>query len=846
MVSGQGLAAAQIAGISCILAFMTPEKWELVKKIFQAALEREPDDRTAFIEETCGDDQTLIVEVGSLLDHHSAEDEVFDLPAFRPISELVEDRNDQSRIGEIVGAYKIESEIGRGGMGTVYLASRADQAYEKKVALKLIKRGFDTDEIVSRFRHERQILAVLEHPNITRLLDGGSTDDGLPFIVMDYVDGLPLRDYANRKKLSVRERLEIFLQVCSAISYAHKNLVIHRDLKPSNILVTDDGMPKLLDFGIAKLTSLDGDEKTVWGTVHAPRAMTPDYASPEQINGERVTTSSDVYSLGVVLYELLTGHHPYKFKKKSVDEINRILTDTSPTKPSSICRSKGVKVAVQHPETVARMLSGDLDNIVLMALRKEPERRYSSVERFAADIKRYLAGMPVSAREDTFGYRASKFVARNKAGVAAGVGIAASLIGGLFAVSRQARIAARQRDRARQEAEKAQKINRFLQKMLSSADPREIGRDLRVADMLRLAARSIENSFSLEPEIAGDLMTTIGLTHLSLGQIEEAERNLRSALDLRLRCFGEDSIEVATSRNNYGKLLQDKGDLASAESLFYQALEILEARGRHELEVADVLQNLGYVRALKGNTEDAIGLHEREIEIRRRHEGENHPNYANALCKLASVLAVQGKYKDAEKLHRQALEIFRAVYGDIHPDIATTLSNLVRDILPTSPDEAERLSLQALNMRRRMLGDDHPEVAWSWYNLAYVLLELKRSEEAEAALNDALRLRGPNVPDEHPVVASCYLLMGRSLMGRRLYGAARAAFETCLELRRRTLPADHWLLDTTHSFLGQCLVHLGDLEKGKKLMQESHQNLRAKLGDGHEQTLQAAKRLASI
>src|SRR6185369_8965258 len=206
MGCGQGLAAATTAGISCILAFMTPEKWELVKKIFQAALEREPADRTAFVEETCGDDQTLIVEVGSLLDHHSAEDEVFDLPAFRPISELVEDRNEHSRIGEIFGAYKIESEIGRGGMGTVYLASRADEAFDKKVALKLIKRGFDTDEIVSRFRHERQILAVLEHPNITRLLDGGSTEDGLPFIVMDYVDGLPLRDYANRKKLSVMER----------------------------------------------------------------------------------------------------------------------------------------------------------------------------------------------------------------------------------------------------------------------------------------------------------------------------------------------------------------------------------------------------------------------------------------------------------------------------------------------------------------------------------------------------------------------------------------------------------------------------------------------------------------
>ena len=826
---------------------MTPEKWKKVKDIFQSAVDLPVEERDHFAKEQCGVDETLFFEVNKLLESHEESSDLLESPAFKAIADLVDDQSSSSRVGQIVGAYRLDKEIGRGGMGTVYLASRADEAFKKKVAIKLIKRGFDTDEIVGRFRHERQILAVLEHPNITHLLDGGTTDDGLPYLVMDFVQGTALNDFSNSRQLSVKERLEMFLQVCSAIAYAHKNLVVHRDLKPSNILVTEDGVPKILDFGIAKLVATNGDQATFDKTINAFRAMTPEYASPEQVNGHPVTTSSDIYTLGVVLYELLTGHHPYRFRTKNVAEISRLLTDTSPTKPSSICRAKGVGVVVQHPETLVRTLRGDLDNIVLMAMRKEPERRYSSVEQFAADIQRYLDGMPVIAREDAFGYRASKFVSRNKAGVAAGVGIAASLVGGLIAVSRQAKIASRQRDRARQEALKAQRINRFLQKMLASADPRQAGKDMRVEDMLDVAAGSVESEFVNDPEITGDLKSTIGLTYLARGQVETAEKYLKSALKLRRTIFPDRSVQVAMSKNNYGKLLEAKGDLDRAEVLYTTALETLtDGLGRHDLDVAEVLTNLGYLTAMKGNNQRAIEIHKEELEIRRMVQGEDHPDFARALVRLANVYSVMGQTNTSEKLHRRALAIFRSVYGNSHPDIAMTMSNLVRDILYLHPEEAEHLSFDALAMRRKLLGEDHPDVAWSFYNLAYILLERGKQELADEMLTKAFAMRGPNLPDAHPVVSSCFLLLGRSLMRRGLYEDAYAALEKCLELRSSTLSPDHWLIATTRSFLGQCLVNLGQKENGLTLLRDSYHDLQKKLGETHPQTIQAAERLRTV
>lgn len=823
---------------------MVPEKWNKIKEVFHAAFEMPEPEREIFVSAACGDDSTMLFEVNALFASHAESDSLLEAPAYEAISNLVEDTTTPSRVGMIVGAYRIESEIGRGGMGAVYLASRADEAFDKKVAVKLIKRGFDTDEIIRRFRHERQILAALEHPNITRLLDGGSTDDGLPYLVMDYVDGKPLNVYSNENRLSIKKRLDIFLRVCSAVSYAHQNLVIHRDLKPSNILVTADGVPKLLDFGIAKLIAQNGDTPTIDKTLNTYQAMTPEYASPEQVGGQPVTTASDIYSLAVVLFELLTGHRPYRFKTKTADEINRILADTLPTKPSTVCRLQGLNVVVDNPQSVERTLKGDLDNIVLMAMRKESERRYSSVEQFAEDIRRYLAGLPVIAQEDTFSYRASKFVKRNKAGVAAGAGIAASLIGGLIAVSRQAKIASRQRDRARNEARKAEKVNLFLQKMLSSADPRQQGKDIKLVEILDLAADSIEKDFADEPAIIADLHTTIGLTFLAQGKFDLAEPHLTSALETRLKLFGRENHDTAISLSNFGQLLQARGDAARAERYYRRSLGLLRRLyGSRHLEISNVLHNLAYVSSLQGKNAEAINILREELAIRRALLNQNHPDIAHTLSELGSVLTVVGDANAAEPLQRQALAVMRRCYGDEHPDTASVLINLFGSIQHKNPVEAERLVIEALRIRRKLLGDDHPDVAWALYHLSFLKINKGEPVEAERLTREILNLRGSTLRDENLLVSNALLMLGRSLMGQDRLHEAEMILTECLELRRKHLPPEHWVLATTVGFLGECLMRLGQSEIGKNLIFESFSNLNEKLGKDHMHTQMALARI---
>ncbi len=808
---------------------MTGEQWQQVKQIFSEALELPSVERQSFIEQKSNGDELIVKEVHALLESDEEAEDFIERPVL-PISDLV--RDETALAGKQIGQYLIEKEIGRGGMGAVYVAKRADREFEKRVAVKLIKRGLDTDDIIRRFRHERQILAALDHPNITRLLDGGTTDDGLPYLVMDYVEGLPVTRYSEKHGLTVNQRLKLFLQVCSAVFYAHQNLIIHRDLKPSNILVTTDGIPKLLDFGIAKLTAPDSPQTL---DRQSTQLMTPEYASPEQILGQSVTTATDIYSLGVVLYELLTGHKPFKIKGDNQFELSKVITGSAPLKPSSIV-TQGRKIS-NRQAAVSIQLRGDLDNIILMAIRKEPDRRYSSVEQFAADIERFLDGLPVLAREDTFGYRASKFVQRHKAAVTAGAGFVTALVGGLIATRRQAEIARRQRDNA-------EKINQFLEKMLASANPRAAGKDVKVSEILGIAAQSIETDFSDNPAIAANLNTTLGLTYLSLGQFDSAEKHLKSALDTRLSRFPRKSLEVARSLNNYGKFLAEKGDLNQAEPLYREALETLRnLLGSKSLEVADTLENIGYLVGLKANYREAIRFYEEELAIRIAHLGENHPDVARTMGKLGNVLTVLDKREQAEPLHRQSLKILQKLHGREHPDIVSSIFNLVGTIYAARPEEAERLSRESLAMSRRIFGAEHTDTVWAQYNLAYVLIHRKKHAEAEAVVREALEKRGVSIPEEHPAVGSCLLLLGRTLMAQGDFQNARSAFEQCLELRRKTLPEDHWLLATSSSFLGECLMNLGDTGSGKRLLFENYEILREKLGADHEQTRQAEERI---
>jgi eukaryotic-like serine/threonine-protein kinase len=390
-------------------------------------------------------------------------------------------QRDDRIAGARIGPYRLVKELGRGGMGTVYLAARSDDAFQKRVALKVLKRGMDTDAIVRRFRNERQILASLDHPYISGLLDGGTTPDGLPYFAMEFVEGQPIDQYSEARHLDTTARLEMFMKICAAVQYAHQNLIIHRDIKPANVLVTAGGTPKLLDFGIAKLLNPDLGGQTYAATADGSPLMTPEYASPEQVRGEVVTTATDVYSLGVLLYELLTGRRPYQLTSRTPAEIARVVCHSVPERPSTAVTRTGsgtthseamtaaadaaptpaagsARPRIADPQRLRRRLAGDLDNIVLKALSKEPARRYASVDQFSEDIRRHLSGLPVTARKDTFGYRAAKFVGRNRTGVAAGAVVLVALIAGIVGTSWQARNARRERARAEQRFEDVRQL----------------------------------------------------------------------------------------------------------------------------------------------------------------------------------------------------------------------------------------------------------------------------------------------------------------------------------------------------------------------------------------------------
>ncbi len=436
------------------MTLMNSQRHQRVMEILGEAIELDAAEREAWLAAACAGDDELRGEVARLLSHQKTATNFLEES---PLGGLVRRQaEDESIVGRHVGPYRVVEEIGRGGMGAVYLARRADEQYESLVAVKVIKRGMDTDAVVRRFRNERQILATLAHPNVARLLDGGTTEDGRPYFVMEYVEGRPLTEYCDAKELSVKERLRLFRKVCAAVSYAHRNLVVHRDIKPGNILVTAEGEPKLLDFGIAKLLDADAGESAT--ATLLLRAMTPEYASPEQVRGEPVTTATDVYSLGVLLYELLTGELPYKLKGRTADEITRAICEQEPARPSSRIAGCGLRAAdsgdaksssnPQSPIRNPQSLKGDLDNIVLMALHKEPQLRYASVEQFAEDIDLHLEGLPVRARRGTFGYRASKFIRRNKGGVAAAAAILLTLVGGIVLTSWEAHAARAERAKA--------------------------------------------------------------------------------------------------------------------------------------------------------------------------------------------------------------------------------------------------------------------------------------------------------------------------------------------------------------------------------------------------------------
>jgi serine/threonine-protein kinase len=586
-----------------------------LRAIFDAVIDLPLDARIAAMDRLTNGDIALRREVEAVIlrSERTAE------PLASPVAALRGDAlaAPATLIGERIGTYTVVRLIGVGGMGAVYEATRADAEYQKRVAIKVVQRDVDSDLSAARFRRERQILASMVHPNIATMYDGGVMDDGRPFLVMEYVEGAPITTWCNARALPVRDRVALFRQVCAAVHHAHKNLVIHRDLKPGNILVAGDGTVKLLDFGIAKLLgSADGDadsgDEAMPLTRAGARAFTPEYASPEQIRGLPLTTASDVYSLGVVLFELLTGRRPYQPKSRALVDIERAVLDTPVPRPSSVITDEGSRSLGQNAARVRQRLHGELDSIALTALHPEASRRYPSAEAFSDDLQNYLTSLPVRAQRDWVGYRARKFVLRNKAASAASLlAIGGLLVGVVLSVNAA--------HHARTEQVKAEAANGFLRRLLASVHPATGSRDAMVSDVLDAAARRIEQDFANDPGIRADLETVIGESYEGLGRYPEAERQLRSALGLREQFSGPASVEVVASLNNLGEQYLDQGALDSAAALFHRALTLEQRRAREPDSLyASLLGNLGSLAHAQGQSHDAERFHREALAIKRR------------------------------------------------------------------------------------------------------------------------------------------------------------------------------------------------------------------------------------
>jgi serine/threonine-protein kinase len=755
---------------------MNPERWDRLQRLFYEASGMEAQGRKAFLEAECPTDPALRMQVESLIlsSTETAVTGVMESLQFLAASAI------SVTAGERIGNYEVVRELGHGGMGSVFLAVRADDQFRKQVAIKLMNVAIAGPEMLARFRSERQILADLDHPNIARMLDGGATSSGLPYVVMEYIDGSPIDEYCRDHGLGVAERLGLFRQLCDAVMYAHRNLIVHRDLKPANVLVGADGSPKLLDFGIAKLVRDDGAPRTVALTSIAltqvsERLMTPEYASPEQARGESITTASDIYSLGVLLYELLAGRRPFEIAGRTAVEIQKTICDSEPRRPST------------HGP---RELRGDLDNIVLMAMRKEPQRRYASVDQFSEDIRRYLEGFPVIAREDTWGYRTGKFVRRHRWSVTAAALFLLLLIAFGAAMALLAKRVAAERDIANTEKRNAEQVSQFLVDSFRLADRSGTqGRTLTAQEVLDRGSDRIFKQLADQPVVRAKMMNTMGEVYESLGLYDRAQVLLNNALQTHAtveslsslgqladtkgefgvaeawyrkalaaeeKTSGPGSAETAAIEAKLGSALGESAQGAEAERLLRESLAVRRKLfGNNSAPVADSLGRLGRLKNAQQKYAEAEPLYREALAIRRRTLGPEDPETVNAIGDLAFVLNTRGNLNEAEKLQRESLALHRKLYGESHILVAENLAALgILRFNAGDYTEAVSLDRQAADIFRTALGPASPQLADAVIEMGNSLERMGRLQEAEARIREGLAMITGLLGEHHPETAS--------------------------------------------------------------------------------------------
>jgi serine/threonine protein kinase/tetratricopeptide (TPR) repeat protein len=835
--------------------------WTRIDELLGAALDLPPCERDAFLDRVCGAETDLRAKIESLLRAEQRARHFFADPLMHLEPGLESSPPERERLGP----YRLERLLGIGGMARVYLARRDDESYERQVAIKVFRPVTELPEVLLRFRRERQILAQLEHPNIARLYEAGTTEAGHPYLVMEYIDGLPLDVYCDRHRLGLDRRLELFDRICSAVHHAHQNLLVHRDLKPTNLLVTAAGEPKLLDFGIAKPLTPENRGDQVDLTRTGLRPMTPGYASPEQIRGEPITTACDVYGLGVVLYELLSGRRPHRATGIPPHRLERAICEEEAEPPS-----RAVERADEHdpgqsavaiarsrrlsPRELHRRLQGDLDSIVLKAMRKVPGQRYASAERLAEDLLRFRDGRPVMARKGTFRYRAGKLVRRRWLPLTAAAVILGLVAVFLFTVLAQARRLARERSvaetrrlEAENERQKARYALDFLVDVFRVAEPGESG-EVTAREVLAAGAQRISQELGGRPEIQATLLDTIGQAYLSLGLLREASPLLERALTLRRQSLGGQHLEVATSLRSLAELKHLEGDYRTAEKLLREALAIERKRlGVYDPGTVATLDDLSRTLTRLGELDAAERLAREALRIRRGAARHDPLEVADGQEALATVLLRQGKYEEVEHLRREILATRRRLLAPTHPEVAESAANLGLVLeIRGSYDEAARLTREALGIFRRILDPDHPEVATTLQNLGQILQSQGKFEEAESAFREALALRRSRYGERHPLVAVTMNNLGVLLQETGDPEGALALHRQALEIRRATLGEKHPAVANSLCNLGEAYRVAGDLPAAESHYRECLALLRSLGRERHPTISHALNGLARV
>ncbi|MCC7142635.1 MAG: serine/threonine protein kinase [Candidatus Eisenbacteria bacterium] len=769
-----------------------------VAAAFEEALSLSDLDRSAFLQRLASESPALAEEVSALLRSDQMAGDFMASPAIPREGLLVDESEDGSFPEGVLGPYRIVRKLGSGGMSDVYLGERAGEEFTLQVALKIIRVGSGLPGLERRLVAERRVLSTLKHPNIAQLIDGGTTSDGKPYLVMEFVDGEPIDRHCAQRELDLRQRVVLFRTVCDAVAHAHASLVVHRDLKPSNILVDRNGTTKLLDFGIAKLLSGDAERTADHDLITGAqlRLFTPRYASPEQVLGLPTTTTTDVYALGVLLYELLTGASPYGDRADRASLQGAILSG-EPTPPSRLAgrttSASDLSSGAPPLGKLPRMSFGDLDFVVLKALRKDPDARYRSVEALASDLDRYLRGLPVSAAPDRVAYRLRRFLRRNWISASAvSVGLA-SLLGFAIVTAIQLRETATARDRANREAAVAEQTTSFLEELFRVADPNQSSRrDLTVAQVLDRGTERVVGQLAGQPRVQARLLRTLGSVQVSLGRYGIADSLLRQGVELSRR-EPDAELELASTLDLLGHCAKQRGRLPEAIEHTAEALGLRERTlGRHALPVAQSLNNLALLKVRVNELAEARELLERAIEIRDVKLGAGNVQNAGTLQNLGNLLADQGEHEAARSAFERAKSAFETDGDRGRMGIAGTLNGLARLASESgSHAEAESLLLRSLTIKRSIYGDSHPAVGTDLSNLAVARKNSGDTAGALAAASEALEIYAVSIGTGHEHYAETLLTVGQLLLASGRAGEAADRFRRALDIFRLVLPVGH-------------------------------------------------------